>query len=122
MSKKKGFTLVEVILVIAILVILSSLSIFLVIPLFNQFACQQEKENIIMILERARFISQNSKFSSVVLRDNNQKIQIVSDTVVVDEFKRKSSLNLEIDDEIKIGGIEDGCFENIKTNNVGTIL
>jgi prepilin-type N-terminal cleavage/methylation domain-containing protein len=56
----KGFTLIEVLIAIAILVVVFSLGLFISFDFYKSFSAQSEKEVIVSMLQKARSLSMNN--------------------------------------------------------------
>lgn len=143
MSKKTlGFTLVEMILVMALVALITATSIVLSLPALGRFSCIQEIRAVTLAVERARHISQFMKRGYVLLEITGDGYAIAQSRdgetpVLVDHVGRQSALPVTASDDIifynnagapgrnigiSVGGEGFLCHEIITINNVGAIL
>lgn len=143
MSKKtSGFTLIEIILVMALVALIAVTSIVLSMPALGRFSCLQEIKAVTLAIERARHIAQFMKRGYVLLEIAGDGYAIAQSRdgetpVLADHVGRQSALSVTADDdiifhnnvgapdrniEISVGGEGFSCHKIITINNAGAIL
>ena len=143
---RRGFTLVETLLVVSLVAITASTSVAFSLPAISSFGCSQESEVVKMALERTRHLSQFSGRGHVVLEISEDGYDVMAlgidgeEPVLMDHFDHRSSVSVSVNREIKflanvgapiyndtaivVGGegAESACYEVIKINNAGAIF
>ncbi len=104
-----GFTLIEMVLILAIVSFVAVASVALSLPTIGRFSCIQETAAIRLALERARHISQFSNSGDVRLEIMADQYEISalghdasqSDPVVVDQVDRRVAVHVAANREIR---------------------
>lgn len=141
MSKtdQKGFTLIEILLVLALMGIVCVGALVFGLPSVTNFACSHEKETLVSGLIRARSLAAvTDQGSKLVIEPNAYKIYSVdgsNDEKLVDELARQNPIPTTADHEIifQAGSDElwnsvhvqigpDTCRTQITINNAGAII
>ena len=119
-SKNKGFTIVEVLMATAILIILAGLGLFLGFDFYQSYAFSSERSSLISILEKARGLSMTNvneaKHGVYFLPDSYVIFQgdsYVSRNSIYDEIISASSL-------VSRSGAEEIIFESLTGSPVAT--
>lgn len=104
-----GFTLIEIIVVIGILVVVATASVRLSFPAIAGLACQLELEGLEVVLDRARFLS-------VLLKKD---IYVETGDIV---FRGEEVLLLDSDIFITIGSAGTPCEVVLQINRLGIVI
>jgi prepilin-type N-terminal cleavage/methylation domain-containing protein len=128
MIKQKGLTAIEVLMALSILAVIFGITLFSISSLKNDKLLEQSYITVVSTLERARFLSINSKdFSEYGVQFAEDEVNIfkgkvfsevaITETIPIESPVSISLINLS-------GGVDNFFFEKI-TGNVsatGTIL
>lgn len=145
-----GFTLIEIVLVVALFLLIAAVSAVFAMPAIGQFSCNREVSTVRLALERARHVSQFLKRGNVAfeITETTYRISapgrsggpgffeeierqpgvpvafaVAGAGVVFIENSGSVMLNENQDVvEIVVGGDAVGCQKQIEITYVGTIL
>jgi len=138
----KGFTLIEIVLVIGLVSFVASASAAYALPSLGKFACAQEAETAKLALERARFFAQFAGWGNIALdiEAGEYLVRRVTGSPgqTLDQFVRQVQIPawskhhiVFIENsggigreyiELIIGGTDSMCHEVIRINHAGAIL
>lgn len=137
--KANGFTLIEIVLVMAIISILATATVTYSAPVFMNLACTEEKEVFLIALGRARHLAQVFNESDVSLRVTDLGFEVETqsvgnhESILVDRFLisrtptvSPASFNffpgngfMETEVNISVGNVEIGCEESFSIQVTG---
>ncbi|MEK7390663.1 MAG: type II secretion system protein [Patescibacteria group bacterium] len=138
----RGFTLIEMVLVLALVALIAIASITFSLPALGRFSCLQEIRAVTLAIERARHIAQFMKRGYVLLEITDDGYVIAQSRegeapFLVDQVGRQSALPVTATDDIifqnrvgapaqnigiSVGGEGFLCHKTITINNAGAIL
>ncbi len=143
-TQQKGFTLIEIVLVLALAGLIAVASVAYTVPALSTYACAQEVKTAKLALERAQFLSQFSGNGNVSVQINDEGYQMYSEernhSILRDEINHQAPLPVSATDEIifqegsgslvgneheieiHIGTSSSTCSEVITIHNAGAIL
>ncbi len=95
----EGFTLVELVFVIALISAIAGLSQFIILPALGDIGCVNEAELIAMVINRAQFIAQYKERKDVQVSISANKYSLTVNNghgtnQIVDEFEKSGNVSV----------------------------